>query len=1102
MCPRLKMTRWRQAAVFLCAAMLGFNASVWAAEDDEKSPLNSQTFSGMKLRNIGPALMSGRVADIALHPDKPTTWYVAVGSGGVWKTTNAGTTWQSLFDGQASYSIGTITLDPANPHTVWVGSGENVGGRHVGYGDGIYRSQDGGATWKNMGLNDSEHISKIIVHPQDSNTLWVAAQGPLWSQGGERGLYKTIDGGETWQLVLSAGPWTGVTDVVIDPRNSDVLYAATWQRHRTVAAYMGGGPESGLHRSLDGGETWEKLSTGLPTGNLGKIGLAISPQNPDVLYAAIELNRREGGVWRSSDRGASWSKMSDTVSGATGPHYYQELYASPHAFDRIYLMDVRVQVSDDGGKTFRQLEEEHKHSDNHAMAFRLDDPDYLIIGTDGGIYESFDLAKSWRFIDNLPITQFYKVAVDDAEPFYTVYGGTQDNNTQGGPSRTDNRHGIRNADWFITLFGDGHQPAVEPGNPDIMYSEWQQGNLVRVDRTSGEIVYIQPQGEPGDAPERFNWDAPILVSPHQTTRLYYASQRVWRSDDRGDSWRPVSDDLTRNQERLKLDLMGRQWSWDAPWDLFAMSNYNTITSLAESPVQEGLLYAGTDDGLIQVSENGGESWRKIEVGKLPDVPATAFVNDIKADLFDADTVYVALDNHKYGDYQSYLLRSTDRGRSWRSISGDLPERHLVWRLVQDHVNPNLLFVGTEFGIFFSVDAGQKWVKLTGDAPTISFRDLAIQRRENDLVGASFGRGFWILDDYSPLRDMNAEALEQEALLFNPRKAWWYIQRGLLGFEEKASQGAGYYTAPNPPFGAVFTYYLKDSLSTLKEERQQTEKELLEAEKDTPIASWAELEAERREQAPKIILTVKDSAGQVVRRIEGPGKAGVHRVSWDLSYPTTGAVGAAAGFFGDDSDSGFLAAPGRYSVELAKQVGGVVSSIAEPVSFDVEPLHKGALPGAEPSEVVAFWQRLAALQRSTSAAGQVLAQSVERLNHLQTAMNRTLADPGEFDAEWHRLRQALFEIQYQIQGDPAKGALHEPDTATVAQRMGVASIGTSLSTYGPTPTHRRSLEIAETDWTALRQRLNQLIEEDIPAFETKLQNAGAPWVPGQSVPSAR
>ena len=760
------------------------------------------TFSGFKLRNIGPAFMSGRIADIAIHPEDNSIWYVAVGSGGVWKTKNSGTTWKPIFDKQAVYSIGCITIDPNNPNVIWVGTGENVGGRHVSYGDGIYRSQDGGKSWKNMGLKTSNHISKIIIHPENSDVIWVASQGPLWYEGGERGLYKTVDGGKSWKRVLGDAKWVGVTDIAIDPRNPDQLYAATWQRHRNVAAYMGGGPGTALYRSSDGGEKWEKLKKGLPKSNMGKIGLAISPMKPDVLYAAIELDRRKGGIYRSEDRGSSWKKMSDAVAGGTGPHYYQELYACPHNFDRIYLANVRMIVSDDGGKTYRNMSEKHKHSDNHALAFRMDDPDYLLCGTDGGLYESFDLAQNWRYIPNLPLTQYYKVAVDDAEPFYNVYGGTQDNNTQGGPSRTDNRHGIRNADWYITLFGDGHQPATEPGNPNIMYSEWQQGNLVRVDRTTGEFVYIQPQPGPDEGPERFNWDAPILVSPHSPTRLYFASHRVWKSDNRGDTWTAISGDLTRDQERITLPIMGQTWSWEAAWDIYAMSTYNTITSISESPLQEGLLYIGTDDGLIQVSENDGQSWRSIEAGSLPGVPQGAFINDIKADLHDVNTVYVVLDHHKFGDLSPYILKSSNKGRSWQSIRSNLPDRTLLWRVVQDHVKPELMFCASEFGIYVTLDGGKRWSKFKSGVPTISFRDLAIQKRENDLVGASFGRGFYILDDYSPLREINSQQLRKEAEIFTPRKAWWYIERPVLGFGEKGSQGASHYNAPNPPFGAV------------------------------------------------------------------------------------------------------------------------------------------------------------------------------------------------------------------------------------------------------------------------------------------------------------
>ncbi|MBT8473355.1 MAG: hypothetical protein KJN99_12175, partial [Marinicaulis sp.] len=785
------------------AILLASLAACARADDQADDPMSSETFKGLELRNIGPALMSGRIADIDIDQNDPATWYVAVGSGGVWKTTNAGTTWTPIFDGENSYSIGDVTVDPNNANVVWVGTGENTGGRHQGFGDGVYRSKDAGGTWEHLGLEASDHISKILIHPDDSNTVFAASQGPLWSPGGERGLYKTTDGGETWTNVLSAGEWTGVTDMAMDPRNPNRMYAATWQHHRTVAAYVGGGPESGIHLSEDGGETWVELENGLPEGKMGKIGLAVSPVNPDIVYAAIELDRRKGGVWRTDDRGASWEKMSDAVGGGTGPHYYTEVFASPHKLDKIYMVSNTTQVSEDGGATWENLNNEYKHVDDHAIAFRKDDPDYILFGSDGGLYESYDGEKSWRFIDNLPVTQFYKVAVDDAEPFYTVYGGTQDNNSQGGPSRTDNRHGIRNQDWFITLFGDGHQSAIEPGNPDIMYAEWQEGNLVRVDRTTGEIVYIQPQPEPGDPVERYNWDAPIYVSSHDPQRIYFGSYRLWRSDNRGDEWRALSDDLTRNEDRMKLPVMGRKWSWEAGWDFLAMSQYNTITSIGESPIDENILYVGTDDGIIQTTSDGGETWNRIEVGRLPGVPNTAFVNDIRADFYDADTVYVALDNHKYGDYTPYLLKSTNRGQSWTSIASNIPDRHLIWRMVQDHVNPNLLFAATEYGLFFTVDGGGRWTELDGGVPTISFRDVVIQRRENDLVAASFGRGFFILDDYSPLRDVSAEALDNEALLFPGRRAWWYMERHPLAFTEGGSQGHSYYRAPNPPFGAVF-----------------------------------------------------------------------------------------------------------------------------------------------------------------------------------------------------------------------------------------------------------------------------------------------------------
>ncbi|MFK7830337.1 MAG: glycosyl hydrolase [Congregibacter sp.] len=1078
------------SAILFCTMSIG--AAV--AQDTPPSP-----YDGLKWRNIGPAFMSGRIADIAWDPSDSSVWYVGVASGGVWKTVNAGVSWEPIFDDQSSYSIGSVTVDPGNPNTVWVGTGENDGGRHIGFGDGIYRSDDGGNTWANKGLPASQHISTIIVHPEDSDTVWVAVQGPLWSKGGERGLYMTTDGGETWERTLSAGEWTGVTDVVIDSRNPDILYAATWQHHRTVAALMDGGPESGIHRSLDGGRSWSKLSNGLPQGNLGKIGLAISLHDPDVVYAAIELNRRTGGVWRSDDRGASWVKGAEAVSGGTGPHYYQELTASPHKHDRLYLVGPTVLKSEDGGKTFEPMEHFNQHGDMHAIVFDPADPDYIMMGTDGGVYESFDLGEKWRYMANLPVTQYYKLALDDAEPFYNIYGGTQDNNTQGGPSRTNSVNGIRNADWYVVLGGDGHQPATEPGNPNIMYAEWQQGNLNRIDMVTGEKVYIKPQPAPGDPPERFNWDSPILVSPHNPTRLYFASQRVWRSEDRGDDWTAISGDLTRNEDRMLMPLMDQTWSWDAPWDLFAMSDYNTITSLAESPIEEGLLYAGTDDGLIQVSENGGDSWRRIEVGSMPGVPATAFINDIRADLHNADTVYVALDNHKYGDFKPYLMVSRNRGRSWSSITEGIPDRHLVWRLVQDHERADLMFLGTEFGVYMTLNAGKSWEKFSADMPTIPIRDIQIQRRENDIVAASFGRGFFVLDDYSMLRELDSDTASADATLFETRDAHWYFQREVLGAKKRGSQGDDLYVAENPPYGAVLTYHLAEGYPTLKKQRQDAEKTLIEADKQVRFAGWDAVEVERREAAPALKMLIRDAQGNVVRRMDVPAEKGFHRVAWDLHHPYYGSVETPANWQGL-APKGLPVLPGTYSAELVLLKGGASRRLDEPVSFDVKRLYTPTLAGASMDEVGAFWKEYSALSGQVSSAKYALEDAFETVATMQMMLAATAQAPGELDSRLHALHQELYGIDEGINGHKSRDAIGDYDAHHVTDWLGHVGSGVSASSYGPTASHRRSFDYAKQTFAPLLERLNNALETTIPALRKDLLEAGAPWGAGQPIPT--
>ena len=1052
-----------------------------------KTTSKEVSLDAFKFRNVGPAFLSGRIADIVTHPDNDNVWYVAVGSGGVWKTENAGTTWSPIFDDQSTYSTGCITLDPSNPSTVWVGSGENVGGRHVAYGDGIFKSTDDGKSWNNMGLKNSEHISEIIVHPTNSDIVWVAAQGPLWSKGGERGLFKTVNGGNTWKQVLGNKEWTGVTDIMLDPRDSNVLYAATWDRHRTVAALMGGGPGTAIYRSDDGGNNWKKLEKGLPKSNMGKIGITISPQQPDVIYAAIELDRKQGGVYRSSNRGESWTKMSNTVSGGTGPHYYQELYASPHEFDRLYLMNVRVLTSGDGGKTFNQLPERNKHSDNHAIVFKDDDPNYIMLGTDAGIYESFDNAKTWRYIKNLPLTQFYKVAVNNAAPFYHIFGGTQDNGSAGGPSATDEREGIANKHWYKTLFADGHQSATDPVYNNIVYAETQQGGLHRVDLSTGEQVSIQPQASLGDPHERFNWDAPILVSPHNPSRLYFASYRVWKSESRGDDWTPISGDLTRNEDRITLPIMGRQQSWDNAWDVGAMSNYNTITSLAESPVQEGLLYAGTDDGFIQVSENGGDSWRSIPVTKLG-ISSRSFVNDIKADLFDANTVYVALDNHKEGDFNPYLFKSIDKGMTWKSISNNIPKRTLVWRMVQDPVKNNLLFAATEYGIYTSLNGGEAWQKLPG-TPTISFRDLTIQKRENDLVAASFGRGFYVLDDYSALRDFTAENLAKKAKLFSPRPAKWFVPRSKVG-----NTGADYYFAKNPEFGAVFTYHLSGDYKTEKQLRKTAEKKLKNA--NIPFPGWDALDSEASEKSAQIILTINDTNGNVIQKVNQKASKGSHRISWNLSHFNPFAISSDGNTRRSYRRGGTMATPGTYSASLHLEKNGIVSPLDGPVTFEVTPIHEGVLKGTSYEDFNTFRVSLVKLLREINGVQDVLNSSTRKHKVMTVALSRSNITPGEIEGQLADLKIAIDAIEKILNGSDSRSAIGERNPAGMQNYLSNAMSGMRNS-YGPTGVHRKSYETAKKILISVKAKVIN-IEASILPIEAALKNAGAPHINGQGI----
>jgi len=1057
-----------------------------------RDPLSTPTFNGLRLRSIGPAFTSGRVSGFAVDPNNPARYYVAAASGGVWKTINSGITWTPVFDGQTSYSIGAIALDPKNPLTVWVGTGENNSQRSVSYGDGLYRSDDGGKTWKNVGLKTSEHIGRIAIDPKDSNVVYVAAQGPLWGPGGERGLFKTTDGGKTWKNILAISENTGVTDVVIDPQIPEIVYAAAYQRRRHRWTLINGGPESALYKSTDAGVTWTKLRAGLPTVELGRIGLAISPVDPNVVYAQVEAADRKGGIFRSSDRGGSWERRNEFDSTAM---YYSRIVADPKGIDRIYVMNVFLMVSDDGGRTLRRLGEKSKHVDNHEIWINPNNTEHYLVGGDGGVYESYDRGANWDFKQNLPITQFYDITTDNAKPFYNVYGGTQDNYSFGGPSRTRSASGITNADWFVTNGGDGFRSQVDPEDPNTIYSESQNGGLVRFDKRTGERIGIQPQIGRGEEPLRWNWDSPFIISPHLRTRIYFAADKLFRSDDRGDSWTLVSGQLSRGLDRDKLPVMGRVWSIDAVAKNASTAHFGNASALAESLKKEGLIYVGTDDGLIQITEDGGKNWRKLD--KFPGVADMAYVSRIIASNHDGNTAYAAFDNHQNADFKPYLLKTTDAGRTWVSLSSNLPKNGAVLAIAEDHVNPSLLFAGTEFGLFFSIDGGQKWTQLKGGLPTIAVRDLNIQKRENDLIVGTFGRGIYVLDNYTSLRSLNAEMLKRDAV-FPVKDSLLYIQSQPLGGRGKSFQGESFYTADNPPFGATITYYLKDAIKTRKEKRQEAEKE---AEKKNAPVGWPtrdELRSEEEEEAPTVIVTVSDSEGRVVRRLSGPIGSGIHRVNWDLRYPAAGLAAPPPPDADPDFEppSGPLVMPGAYKVELAKRIDGVLTPIGTAQQFEVVVEGQQEMSPSDRSALVEFQRKANRLQRAVGGALDAANALRPRLAAIKRAIVETPSLPTKLQDDAVALDRRANEILRVLRGDTAARQRNMNTPPSINERVGYIVSAQRTSTSRPTQTQLNQYTVAAQEFEGVLAQLRQLIEVDLSRLEKQLEAAGAPWTPGR------
>jgi photosystem II stability/assembly factor-like uncharacterized protein len=1052
--------------------------------------LKTTDLSCLKFRSIGPAMISGRIIDIAVNPENTSEYYVAAASGGVFKTTNSGITFTAIFDNQKPYSVGCISIDPNNSNVLWIGSGENNSQRSVSWGDGVYKSLDGGKSWKNMGLKNSEHIGKILIDPRNSNVIWVAAQGPLWNAGGERGLYKSTDGGNSWELSLEISENTGVSDIAFDPENADIVYATAYQRRRHVYTLIDGGPEGGIYKTENGGKDWRKINKGLTGGDKGRIGIAVSPVDGNYVYAIVEAEKEKGGFYRSTNKGESWEKMNSFVSGS--PQYYQELIADPKDKDCVYAMDTYARYTMDGGKTFTKFNYTSKHVDDHALWIDPNNTNHLLNGCDGGVYESWDKAKTWDYKANLPLSQFYRVAVDNDLPFYNVYGGTQDNNSVGGPSQTINAHGIRNSDWFITQGGDGFESQVDPTDPNTVYAQAQYGWLARYNKATGLGVDIRPSEPDNGEAYRWNWDAPLLISPHNSKRLYFAANKLFRSDDRGDNWKVISPDLTRQINRNELKIMGKIQSPEAVAKNASTSIYGNIVSFDESPKKEGLLYVGTDDGLMQISEDGGNNWTKVST--FAGVPETTYVSCIKASQYDENIVFASFDNHKRGDFKPYILKSTNKGKTWTSIANNLPEGEVVWSIAQDHVDADLLFAGTEYGIYVSINGGKNWVKMNSGLPSIAVRDIDIQKRENDLVIATYGRGFYILDDYSPLRELKKAIQEEKNYIFALQPTLMFVPSHPIGWRKKGHFGDNFYVADNPQYGAVFTYYIDESYESLKSKRKKEEKKKFKNNEVISYPSIEEFKKEDKELDAYMLFTIKDKNGDIVKKLKSPISKGLHRIAWDYRYKGIYPTSAKAKKNNLASQGqGRPAMPGTYTIEMAKVINESITPIGNKQSFVVKSLYNNRQQ-ANP-ELSKFYTKMESVAKTFGTITSRLSTQEKQLDLIIASFKVNSNNPEQWIKQALSAKNNIDSLKTIIYGDKAISSRFEAAAPGLQNRLYSAIYEIWNNPEGLTGTHRKDVEIVESHNESILKDLkeNQIV---IDKLNQELDRIGAPFTPGR------
>lgn len=998
------------AALVCLLAVCTLSATGRSVHGQSGSQATADTFAGLRFRSIGPATMGGRVDDLAVFEPNPAIFYVGTATGGLWKTTNNGTSWEVLFDDQDdAVSIGDVTIAADDANLVWVGTGEGNNRQSGTWGNGVYKSSDGGQTWKNMGLRDSKHISRIIVDPIDHDVVYVAALGSVWGPGPERGVFKTTDGGLTWTKVLYVDADTGATELVQDPANNKVIYAATYQRRRAGFGFNGGGPGSGIHKSTDAGRTWTKITNGIPPGHLGRIGMDIYRKNPNILYAVIQ-HQSESGTYRSDDAGLSWRKMSNVNPR---PMYFSQIRVDPTNDLRVYVGGVQIHISDDGGKTF--IENGTLHSDHHALWINPANPNHIIDGNDGGIGMSWDKGKTWEGIYNLNIAQYYHVGYDMAIP-YNLCGGMQDNYTWCGPSAVRSNAGILNDDWYRIQGGDGFEALADPNDLNIVYAESQNGNMVRVDLRTKERTNIRPLPGRDEPANRWNWNTPIAISPHNSSTIYAGAEKLFRSTDRGQSWTAISSDLTQRLNRDELPLMGVAGKGITIARNDGVGSYGNLVQIVESPKEPGLILTGSDDGVVNLTRDGGKTWTNL-ASRFPNMPKNSYVSGLVASKHNAGTIYAAFDNHENDDYKSYIYASVDGGSNFRPINEGLPAGHTVTTVAEDPKNPSVLYVGTEFGLFVSLDNGGRWQRVRSGLPTVPVHEIVFHPRDNDMILATHGRSLWILDDATPIQQA-AEAIRTDAFLFDIRQAMQMNMAQDRGFvTDKPFRGE------NPTPGAAISYYLKGA-------------------------------------APQVTIRIRDAAGTVVRELTGNAlrnarNAGVNRVHWDLRYqPVVGgppAQGGGGGGGGQGGAQGPFVMPGDYRVtlvvgdkEIATKPVKVIGDLAIPMSdtdrrtlhdttLALHRLHESANEAAGTvTQLSTQFQSVEGLLKSAAGAPPAVKSAIDDMGRQLADLRRRLGVPtpgapppggggGGGGGQQQNVRSSIIAVKGQLTG------VHSPPT---------------------------------------------------------------------------